>query len=97
MRFRLQSFSTDKQRTPLGAYGGTYSGIESLYYWLALIGLLLFGIAFLLAGLPTWLGYVTVGATLVFGIYYLVSGARFLTPGLVFLLSLVIGIFFLRK
>ena len=72
--------------------------MESLYYWLALIGLLLFGIAFLQAGLPAWLGYLTIGATVLFSIaFFLVSGARFLTPGLVFLLSLVIGIFFLRK
>lgn len=83
---------------PLGAYGGAYSGMESLYYWLALIGLLLFGIAFLQAGLPAWLGYLTIGATVLFSIvFFLVSGARFLTPGLVFLLSLVIGIFFIRK
>ena len=83
---------------PLIAYGGAYSGMETLYYWLALAGLLLFGIAFLQAGLPAWLGYVTIGATLSFGIvFFLVSGARFLTPGLVVVLSLVIAIFLLRQ
>jgi len=83
---------------PLGSYEGAYSGMETLYYWLALAALLLFGIAFLQAGLPVWLGYVTVGATLLFGIVFLVnSGARFLTPGLVVVLSLVIAIFLLRQ
>lgn len=83
---------------PLRSYEGAYSSMETLYYWLALAGLLLFGIAFLQAGLPAWLGYVTTGATLLFGIvFFLVSGARFLTPGLVAILSLVIAIFLLRQ
>ena len=82
---------------PLGAYEGAYSGMQTLYYWLALAGLLLFGVAFLQAGLPAWLGYVTVGATLLYGIFYLVSGTGFLVPGLVSILSLVIAIFLLRQ
>ncbi len=84
---------------PLGSYEGAYSGMEMLYYWLSLVGLLLFGVAFLQAGLAAWLGYVTIGATLIFGIVFLVSGGRtgFLTPGLVAILSLVIAIFLLRQ
>jgi hypothetical protein len=71
--------------------------METLYYWLALAGMLLFGIAFLQAELPTWLGFVTVGSTPLYGIVFiLVSNARFLTPGLVSILSLVIAIFLLR-
>jgi hypothetical protein len=82
---------------PLSAYQGAYSGMQTLYYWLALAGLLLFGIAFLQAGLPAWLGYVTAGAALVYGVVFLVSGAGFLTPALVSLLSLVIAIILLRQ
>ncbi|MFQ5922442.1 MAG: hypothetical protein ACE5M4_06325 [Anaerolineales bacterium] len=82
---------------PLGSYEGAYSGMETLYYWLALAGLLLFGVAFLQAGLPAWLGYVTVGATLLYGIVFLVSGSGWFTPGLVGLLSLVIAIVLLRQ
>jgi hypothetical protein len=82
---------------PLSSYEGAYSGMETLYYWLSLAGLLLFGVAFLQAGLPAWLGYVTVGATLLYGIFYLVSGTGFLIPGLVSILSLVIAIFLLRQ
>lgn len=82
---------------PLGTYQGAYSSMETLYYWLALAGLLLFGVAFLQAGLPAWLGYVTAGTALVYGIVFLVSGAGFLTPFLVALLGLVIAIILLRQ
>ncbi|MFQ5944132.1 MAG: hypothetical protein ACE5JF_11315 [Anaerolineales bacterium] len=82
---------------PLSTYQGAYSGMQMLYYWLSVPGFLLFGVAFLQAGLPAWLGYVTTGASLVFGIFMLVSGAGFLTPGLVVILSLVIGIAVLRQ
>jgi hypothetical protein len=81
---------------PLGSYEGAYSGMETLYYWLALLGLLLFGVAFLQASLPAWLGYLTAGAALLFGIVFLVSGSGFITPGVVSILSLVIAIFLLR-
>ena len=82
---------------PLSAFEGAYSGMQTLYYWLTLAGLLLFGVSFLQAGLPAWLGYVTAGAALVYGIVFLVSGAGFLTPFLVALLSLVIAIILLRQ
>jgi hypothetical protein len=79
------------------AYGGSYSGLETMSYWLWLAGLLLFGVAFLQAGLPAWLGYVTAGATLGFGVFFLVSGTGFITPGVVTILGLVIGIILLRQ
>jgi hypothetical protein len=82
---------------PLGGYGGAYSGMERLYYWLALAGLFLFGVAFLQAGLPAWLGYLTAGAALVYGIFFLVTGAGFVTPWLVAFLTIAIAFFFLRQ
>jgi len=82
---------------PLSAFEGAYSGMQTLAYWLWLAGLLLFGVSFLQAGLPAWLGYLTAGAALVYGIVFLVSGAGFLTPFLVALLSLVIAIILLRQ
>jgi hypothetical protein len=82
---------------PLSTYAGQYSGFETLYYWLSVAGLLLFGVTFLQAGLPAWLGYVTAGGTIVYGIIFFVSGIGFVTPGLVVILSLVIGIALLRQ
>jgi hypothetical protein len=82
---------------PLSAFEGTYSGMQTLAYWLWLAGLLLFGVSFLQAGLPAWLGYLTAGVALVYGIVFLISGAGFLTPFLVTLLSLVIAIILLWK
>jgi len=82
---------------PLSGYEGAYSGMQTLYYWLTLVGLLLFGVSFLQSGLPAWLGYVTAGAALVYGLVFLVSGAGFLTPFLAALLSLVIAIILLRQ
>jgi len=82
---------------PISSYQGAYSSMETLYYWLALAGLLLFGVAFLQAGLAPWLGYLTAGATIIYGIFYLVSGTGFPTPGLVVVLSLVIAIFLFRQ
>ncbi len=82
---------------PLSVYQGAYSGMETLNYWLSLAGLLLFGVAFLQAGLPAWLGYLTAGAALAYGIVFLVSGAGWLTPGVVAILGLVIGIVLLRQ
>jgi hypothetical protein len=75
---------------PLGSRA--YSGMQTLYYWLALAGLLLFGVAFLQAGLPAWLGYLTAGSALVYGVVFLVTGGGFITPYLVSLLGLVIAI-----
>jgi hypothetical protein len=82
---------------PLSSYQGDFKAFEFAYYWLALAGLLLFGIAFLQADLPAWLGYVTAGSALVYGIYFLVSGVGYPTPGLVTILTLVIGIVLLRQ
>ena len=77
---------------PLRAYAGQYSAFETLYYWLTLAGLLLFGVAFLQAGLPAWLGYLTAGAALIYGVVFLVTGSGFLTPGFVTLVGLVTAI-----
>ena len=82
---------------PLSSYQGDFRTFEYLYYWLALAGLLLFGIVFLQVDLPAWLGYVTAGASLVYGIYFLASGVGYPTPGLVTILTLVIGIVLLRQ
>ena len=81
----------------LSAYGGSYSSLEMLSYWLWLAGLLLFGVAFLQAGMPAWLGYVTGGAALVYGISFLFTGSGWLTPGFVAVLGLVIAIVLLRQ
>ena len=81
----------------LNAYSGAYSTFETLAYWLWLGGLLLFGVAFLQAGLPAWLGYVTAGAALAYGIFFLVSRAGFITPFLVSFLGIVIAIVLLRQ
>ncbi len=82
---------------PLSSYQGDFKTFEYLYYWLALTGLLLFGIAFLQVDLPAWLGYVTAGAALVYGIYFLISGVGYPTPGLVTILTLVIAIVLMRQ
>jgi len=82
---------------PRGGYSGAYPTPENLAYWLWLAGMLLFGVAFLQAGLPGWLGYLTAGAALLYGIAFLITGGGFLTPFLLGLLSLVIGIFLLRQ
>ncbi len=82
---------------PLSTYEGAYSGMQTLYYWFSLAGLLLFGVAFLQAGLPAWLGYLTAGAAIVFGVVFVVSGNGFPTLALVTLLSLVIAIILLRQ
>jgi hypothetical protein len=82
---------------PLSTYQGAYGAFESVYYWLAVGGLLLFGVAFLQAGLPTWLGYLTVGATAIYAIFFAATGVGFVTPGVVFILSLVIAIALLRQ
>jgi hypothetical protein len=82
---------------PLSAYQGAFSTFETLCYWLAILSLVLFGIIFLRAGLPAWMGYVTSGVSSVFGIFYLVTGSGFLTPIILFLLSLMIGLYFLRR
>jgi hypothetical protein len=82
---------------PRGGYSRAYSTPEDLAYWLWLVGTLLFGVAFLRAGLPAWLGYLTAGVAGVYGIVFLLTGAGFMTPFLLGLLDLVIGIVLLRQ
>jgi hypothetical protein len=89
----LYRYTTD----PLSTFSGHYPGFEPLFNWLSLAGLILLGIAFLQAGLPTWLGYLTSGAALVYGVIYLVTGSGFLSPGVVSLLGLVVGIILLAQ
>jgi len=82
---------------PRGGYSGAYPIPENLAYWLWLAGTLLFGVAFLQVDLPSWLGYLTAGVALVYGIIYLVTGAGFMTPFLLAIVHLVIGIVLLRQ
>ena len=82
---------------PRGGYSGAYPLAEHLAYWFWLAGLLLFGITFLQTNLPAWLGYLTAGIALAYGIFFLFTGVGFLTPFLMALLSLVIGIVLLRR
>jgi hypothetical protein len=79
----------------VGAFSGQYPGFEPAANILTLIGLLLFGIAFLQAGLPGWLGYLTIGLPLAYGLTYLVTGSGWLTPGISTLLGLLIAIILL--
>jgi len=82
---------------PRSGYSRAYSTPEDLAYWLWLAGTLLFGVAFLQAGLPVWLGYLTAGVAILYGIAFLLTGAGFMTPFLVALLDLVIGIVLLKR
>ena len=82
---------------PLSSYQGAFRAFEFVYYWLAVGGLLLFGVAFLQADLPVWLGYLTVAATAAYAIFLAATNVGFATPGLVFLLSLVIAIVLLGQ
>jgi|GEM_PF-5444656 len=82
---------------PLGSYEGTYSGMVTLYSWLAMAGLLLFGVAFLQAGLPAWLGYLSAGSAIVYTIFFLVTGNGWLAPFLITLLGLLTAIVLLRQ
>lgn len=81
---------------PRGGYSGAYPTPENLAYWLWLAGQLLFGVAFLQAGLPAWLGYLTAGTALAYGVVFLLTGAGFMTPFLLALVALVMGVVMLR-
>jgi len=82
---------------PRGGYSRAYPIPENLAYCLWLAGTLLFGIAFLQAGLPVWLGYLTAGVAGIYGIVFLFIGTGFMTPFLLAVLDLVIGIVLLRQ
>ena len=82
---------------PRGGYSGAYPIWENLAYWLWLAGALLFGVTFLHAGLPAWLGYLTVGVAIVYGIIFLTTGAGFMMPFILGFLQLVIGIVLLGQ
>jgi hypothetical protein len=82
---------------PLSSYQGAFRAFEFVYYWLAVGGLLLFGVAFLQADMPVWLGYLTVAAASAYAIFLAASDVGFATPGLVFILTLVIAIVLLGQ
>lgn len=66
--------------------------------WFVLAGLFLLGIAFLKAGLPTWLSYLTMGISLLLAGVLLIWPAFFLAiPFLVMGLLFVVGIVLLRR
>lgn len=81
---------------PRGGYSGAYPTPENLAYWLWLAGQFLFGVAFLQGGLPSWLGYLTAGAALAYAIVFFLTGAGFMTPFLLALISVAIGVVLLR-
>jgi len=82
---------------PRGGYSGAYPVPENLAYWLLLAGTCLFGLAFLRADLPAWLGYVTAGLSLAYGVLYFFTGFGAVTPFLVGFLEVLIGIVMLRR
>jgi len=67
---------------------------------LTLLGLLLYGIVFIQAGFPGWLGYGTVGLTLLIGILAIIfPGQLFanIPPQVFYLITLAAGIVMLRQ
>jgi len=82
---------------PRGGYSGGYPIWENLAYGFWLISTVFFGIAFLQAGLPAWLGYITAGVAILYGIAYLITGAGFMTPFILGILQLTIGIVLFRR
>ena len=82
---------------PRGGYSGAYPTPENVAYWLWLAGMVLFGIAFLQASIPAWLGYLTAGIAVLYGLVFLLTGAGFMTPFILALLSLIIAIFLLNQ
>ncbi|HEY5731895.1 MAG TPA: hypothetical protein VLA72_13965 [Anaerolineales bacterium] len=82
---------------PRGGYSGAYPIWENLAYWLWLAGIILFGVTFLQARLSAWLGYLTAGVAATYGIVFLITGAGFMTPFILGILQLIIGIVLLRQ
>jgi hypothetical protein len=76
---------------PRGGYSSKYPLPEAAAYWLWLGGVLLFGVAWLLAG-PAWLGALTVAGSVAFTALFLVTGKGFATPALTALVGLVAGL-----
>lgn len=83
--------------SPRVVYSGGFQLLENIAYWLWIAGVFIFGVAFLQSGLPTWIGYLSAGGALVYAVFVLVTGAGFITPSLVALLGLIIGIVLLRQ
>ena len=82
----------------LGYLEGKYPDYHAFGNWFVLAGLLLLGIAFLQAGMPTWLTYLTMGVALVLAAVLLIWPAFFfMIPFLAWGLLLVIGIVVLRR
>jgi len=78
-------------------YSGGFQLVEDIAYWLWIVGVFIFGVAFLQSGLPTGIGYLSAGGALVYALSVLVPGAGFITPSLIALLRLIIGIALLRQ
>lgn len=87
-----------RDRDMLGFFLGKYPDYHGFGNWFVLIGLLLLGVAFLQAGLPTWLSYLIMGAAVVLALVLLIWPAFFfMIPFLEMGLLLVIGIAALRQ
>lgn len=81
---------------PRGGYSGAYPTPEALAYWFWLAGLVLLGMAYLRAGWPSWLGYLSIGGAAVYAAVYLLTGAGFLTPFVEAIIALATAIVVLR-
>jgi hypothetical protein len=82
----------------LGFLEGNYPDYHGFGNWFVLAGLLLLGTAFLQAGMPTWLSYLTMGVSMVLATVLLIWPTFFfMIPFLAIGLLLVIGIVVLRQ
>jgi hypothetical protein len=70
--------------------GGPVGWLFPAYALLTQVGLIAFGVAYLRAGYPAWLGGVTVGGAVIFFIVYLVF--RDIPPFVYYILTFIAGI-----
>ena len=78
----------------------TFSPLTIALISLALLGLLLYGVIFVQAGYPAWLGYGTVGLTVIIGILAIIFQDQFYAnfpPQVFYLITLAAGIVMLRR
>ncbi|HZD57128.1 MAG TPA: hypothetical protein VE136_10420 [Anaerolineales bacterium] len=78
----------------------TFSPLTVALLWLILVGLLLYGVAFLQAGYPGWLGFGTIAGTGLIGAAALFFPNQFYAsfpPQILYLFTLVSGIVMLRQ
>lgn len=82
----------------VGHFEGRYPDYHGIGNWFVLAGLLLVGVSFLQAGLPTWLSYLTIGLSIALSVIWLIApGFFFAIPFFAIALLLVIGIFIFRS